>query len=107
MVRFKNRYFLIKVNPEERKDKHYLLSTIKDSIEELYQLHLPIAVKYYSPHTNILILRVPRDQFKECWHGVFFCSMRVVHISGTIKQLLSFCIKMNYKEIEELKKIKD
>jgi len=54
---------------------------------------LSLTVKYYSPTTNICIIRVARDHHRIAWGAVTLvtaiegvrCIPNVVHVSGTIK----------------------
>ncbi|CCL98774.1 uncharacterized protein FIBRA_00779 [Fibroporia radiculosa] len=60
-------------------------------------------VKYYSPRTNVCIIRVARDQHNIAWAGVTLLSSiegrryipNVVHVSGTIKQAQIAAIRHN------------
>ncbi|KAI0806024.1 Rpp14/Pop5 family-domain-containing protein [Irpex lacteus] len=62
-----------------------------------------LTIKYYSPTTNVCIIRVARDQHPIAWAGVTLMTNvegrryipNVVHLSGTIKQAQMAAITHN------------
>ncbi|KAF5379820.1 hypothetical protein D9615_005793 [Tricholomella constricta] len=64
---------------------------------------LSLTVKYYSPTTNICIIRVARDHHKIAWGAVTLLSSieglryipHVIHVSGTIKHAQMAAIAHN------------
>ncbi|KAH9838615.1 uncharacterized protein C8Q71DRAFT_538560 [Rhodofomes roseus] len=66
-----------------------------------------LTVKYYSPRTNVCIIRVARDPYRIAWAGVTMLSTidgqryipNVVHVSGTIKQAQLAAIQHNREVI--------
>ena len=71
-----------------------------------------IIVKYYSPYTNVAILRVSRDHFRHVWTALTFmtniksrpCIIRVLHVGGTIKLVQNQALVQNKQMLVELKK---
>lgn len=70
-------------------------------------------VKYFSPHTNLGIVRVARDHFRMIWAGITFitkikgreCLVRVLHVSGTIKKAQQATIRHDRIKLEEAKAV--
>ncbi|KAF9169676.1 hypothetical protein BGX21_001706 [Mortierella sp. AD011] len=76
-----------------------LMHAIKDSIAENFGdygaglTQRPLTLKYFSPHTNIGILRISREEVHTVWSALTFirelkgnpCIIKVLHTSGTIK----------------------
>jgi len=66
-----------------------------------------LTVKYYSPRTNVCIIRVARDPCRIAWAGVTMLTAidgrryipNVVHVSGTIKQAQLAAIEHNREVI--------
>ncbi|KIK56141.1 hypothetical protein GYMLUDRAFT_76256 [Collybiopsis luxurians FD-317 M1] len=117
MVRFKNRWLLVefiptssdasilsipdpvKSSPQTNFDGKQIYAALKQSILNHYgdvgwgSVGLSLTVKYYSPVTNICIIRVGRDHHKIARGGVTLlesiegikCIPHVIHVSGTIK----------------------
>ncbi|KAF8634155.1 hypothetical protein AX15_001054 [Amanita polypyramis BW_CC] len=62
-----------------------------------------MSVKYFSPMTNICIIRVARDQHKVAWGAVTLLTAvegqrvipNVVHVSGTIRHAQLAAVKHN------------
>ncbi|EPQ53952.1 hypothetical protein GLOTRDRAFT_130347 [Gloeophyllum trabeum ATCC 11539] len=125
MVRFKNRWILVEFipcNPPEdatraptRRTSEADITT-KDIYAALKQsiLHnfgdtgwgavgYSLTVKYFSPMTNVCIIRVGRDQHKIAWAGVTLLSSiegrkfipNVICVSGTIKHAQLAAIQHN------------
>ncbi|RIA91172.1 hypothetical protein C1645_768217 [Glomus cerebriforme] len=121
MVRLKNRWLLFEFIFDDTPDKFHLstsssysslsqkfealstrdvYSVIKDSIQLNFGdygvgcIAASISVKYFSPFTNIGVLRVSRDHYHIVWGAMTFisqiktrsCLIRVLHLGGTIKQ---------------------
>ncbi|KAF9193760.1 hypothetical protein BGZ50_007170 [Haplosporangium sp. Z 11] len=75
------------------------LYAVKDSIAENFGdygvglTQRSLLIKYFSPHTNIGILRIARDEVHIVWGALTFikeikgrpCSIRVLHTAGTIQ----------------------
>ncbi|KAF9977640.1 hypothetical protein BGZ73_005356 [Actinomortierella ambigua] len=76
-----------------------LVFAIKDSIAENFGdygvgiTQRSLTLKYFSPHTNVGILRVSRDEANMVWGAMTFirqikgnpCLIKVIHVTGTIK----------------------
>ncbi|KAF5359410.1 hypothetical protein D9756_002919 [Leucocoprinus leucothites] len=110
MVRFKNRWLLVEFIPTTLPldqaapstnplDAKKIYNALKQSILTNFgdtgwgAVGLSLTVKYFSPTTNVAIIRVGRDQHRVAWGGVTLlkeidsCKVipYVVHVSGTIK----------------------
>ncbi|KAH6565002.1 hypothetical protein BASA50_008971 [Batrachochytrium salamandrivorans] len=122
MVRFKNRYLLCEIifedgNISESLNSYHLLNAIKESLEVNFgsfgmgMIATSLQVKYYSPFTNLAIIRVNRDYVRLLWACITFttairrrtCLIHVVHLSGTIKLVQKQAIKRNKIAISSLK----
>ncbi|KIY46037.1 hypothetical protein FISHEDRAFT_66541 [Fistulina hepatica ATCC 64428] len=103
MVRFKNRWFLVEFLPISSKNAAFEGKQIWNALKQCI-LHnfgdagwgavaMSLTVKYYSPTTNVCIIRVGRDQHRIAWAGLTLLTTvdgvpvipHVVHLSGTIK----------------------
>ncbi|KIL64395.1 hypothetical protein M378DRAFT_78159, partial [Amanita muscaria Koide BX008] len=81
--------------------KHSVLHNFGDS--GWGEVALSLTVKYFSPMTNICIIRVGRDQHKVAWGAVTLLTTiegqgvvpNVVHISGTIRHAQLAAIRHN------------
>ncbi|TFK50183.1 hypothetical protein OE88DRAFT_1713284 [Heliocybe sulcata] len=124
MVRFKNRWLLVEFIPCPQDDALPSIRrtsesniTSKDIYAAMKQsvLHnfgdtgwgavgYSLTVKYFSPTTNICIIRVGRDQHKIAWGAVTLLSTiegrrfipNVVQVSGTIKHAQFAAIQHNH-----------
>ncbi|KAK7038282.1 ribonuclease P/MRP protein subunit POP5 [Favolaschia claudopus] len=108
MVRFKNRWLLVELIPAPqtpssaapaRLDGQKIWASLKQSIITNFgdvgwgSVGLSMSVKYYSPTTNICIIRVARDHHKIAWGALTLLTAiegtryipNVVHLSGTVK----------------------
>ncbi|KAI0701210.1 hypothetical protein BC835DRAFT_269174 [Cytidiella melzeri] len=124
MVRFKNRWLLVEFLPcptasssvldtssrdgPEITSKH-IWSALKQSVIANFgdtgwgAMSSSLTIKYYSPTTNVCIIRVARDQHCIAWAGVTLMTSvegrrfipNVVHLSGTIKQAQMAAITHN------------
>ncbi|KAG6906968.1 hypothetical protein DXG01_011165 [Tephrocybe rancida] len=101
MVRFKNRWLLVELipvgsgTPAPIEGKH-IWGAIKQSVISNFgdtgwgSVGLSLTVKYYSPTTNICIIRVARDHHKIAWGSVTLLTSiegtryipNVLHLSG-------------------------
>ncbi|KAJ7137939.1 hypothetical protein C8R44DRAFT_828445 [Mycena epipterygia] len=116
MVRFKNRWLLVELipvpNPNSSAihlDGQKIWAALKQSILNNFgdvgwgAVGLSMTVKYYSPTTNICIIRVARDQHKIAWGGLTLLTAiegtryipNVIHLSGTIKHVQLAAISHN------------
>ena len=120
MVRFKNRYFLCKVTLKNNEivdgiSTYSLSNVIKQTVEQLFGdwgigCTPSLQVKYYSPYTGLAIIRVSKDFYKYLWASIFFtttlknrqCQIKVIHLSGTIKQAQKNAILYNKKVLQSL-----
>ncbi|KZO98935.1 hypothetical protein CALVIDRAFT_535035 [Calocera viscosa TUFC12733] len=124
MVRFKNRWLLIEFIPCGAAQPSQRSTTSKQIWSELRGTVVhnfgevgwgavggSLNVKYYSPVTNLCIIRVARDHYRTAWAGVTLltslngetCIPRVVHCSGTIKQAQIAAIKYDRELIARMK----
>ncbi|KAI9136042.1 hypothetical protein BKA69DRAFT_251434 [Paraphysoderma sedebokerense] len=122
MVRFKNRYLLLQLHfpspplptsSSSTLTSSALLSSIRFSIQSLFGylgsgfLLQSVQVKYYSPHTNVAIVRVDRDYFRALWSAINFitdvdgreCAVQVVWVGGTIKQIQKAAIRHDTEQL--------
>jgi ribonuclease P/MRP protein subunit POP5 len=120
MVRFKNRYFLVQIKTKENVIVDGLSSySIKEEIlgiiQEMYgtfgvAVTNSLMVKYYSPYTQVLILRIQREYSKLLQTCLFFkrklrnteASFLVKRISGTIKKLQLGLVEYDLKILQGL-----
>lgn len=71
----------------------------------------PIVVKYFSPTTNLCIIRVARDHHRIAWAAVTLikklqdkpCIPNVIHVSGTIKHAQKEAIVFNRVSVAKLR----
>ncbi|KAF8151050.1 hypothetical protein B0H34DRAFT_161362 [Crassisporium funariophilum] len=114
MVRFKNRWILVEflpvaqshaqlnkpiTGPSSHIDGKVIWSALKQSVLSNFgdtgwgAVGLSLTVKYFSPATNVCIIRVARDQHNIAWGALTLLTNieglryipNVVHVSGTIK----------------------
>ncbi|KIJ27355.1 hypothetical protein M422DRAFT_236159 [Sphaerobolus stellatus SS14] len=120
MVRFKNRWLLVEFIPcqdqtsgsgkaaEELNSKHVWLA-LKQSIVDNFgdvgwgSVSTSLNVKYFSPTTNLCIIRVARDHHRVAWGAMTLLTSingrehipHIIHLAGTIKQAQLAAIKYN------------
>lgn len=116
MVRFKNRWLLVKLIPigwsvpafPSLEGKH-IWAALKQTVINNFgdsgwgSVSLSLTVKYYSPTTNICIIRVARDYHKMAWSALTLLTTiegatyipRVIHLSGTIRHAQKAAITHN------------
>lgn len=119
MVRFKNRYLLVSfifpasvANPFDpnataeptsppRLNEGGLITLLRESLSVNFgdvgagEVGGAFSVKYLSPHTQILILRVAREHLRTIWAALTLLRRvgghevlcRVLHVSGTIRKI--------------------
>ncbi|KAF9230966.1 hypothetical protein BU15DRAFT_91013 [Melanogaster broomeanus] len=124
MVRFKNRWLLVEfisVSSSDRSsslsshhtppsfDAKHIYTALRESILSNFgdtgwgAVGSSLTVKYFSPTTNLCIIRTARDQHTLAWGAVTLLSSingsrvipHVVHVSGTIKHVQLAAIKHN------------
>ncbi|KAF9905317.1 hypothetical protein EC991_001739 [Linnemannia zychae] len=90
-----------------------LVYALKDSITENFGdygaglTQRPLTLKYFSPHTNVGILRISREEMHIVWGALTFikelkgrpCIIKVIHTSGTIKKCQLTTIKYDRDRI--------
>ncbi|KAJ7879002.1 hypothetical protein B0H14DRAFT_3082963 [Mycena olivaceomarginata] len=122
MVRFKNRWLLVELIPAPnpnpnpsptRLDGQKIWAALRQSILSNFgdvgwgSVGLSITVKYYSPTTNICIIRVARDHHKIAWGALTLMTAvegtryipNVIHLSGTIKHVQLAAVAHNREVI--------
>jgi ribonuclease P/MRP protein subunit POP5 len=122
MVRFKARYLLFRIHFENNVTLEHLTSQqLFPIIKSSLLLHFgtiglglcsSLHLKYFSPFTNIGILRISREEFRKVWASLTFihtiqnvrCSIQVVHVSGTIKSIQKEIIFLNERALLLLSK---
>ncbi|KAJ7596910.1 hypothetical protein C8J56DRAFT_1000989 [Mycena floridula] len=113
MVRFKNRWFLVEFIPigETRVnlDGKQIWSALRQSVISNFgdvgwgSVGLALTVKYFSPATNMCIIRVARDQHTIARGAVTLLTSiegvkiipNIIHVSGTIKHTQQAAITYN------------
>jgi RNase P/RNase MRP subunit POP5 len=122
MVRFKNRYILLEISFLNNEiisglSKYTILSSITDETAEIFGLASSqfglISIKYYSCYTNLAIVRVERDSYKQVWACLTMitkiknrqCKLRVLQISGTIKMILLKTIEIDNQVVKMLRNL--
>ncbi|KAF8700062.1 hypothetical protein AX14_000832 [Amanita brunnescens Koide BX004] len=120
MVRFKNRWLLVEFLPVLNDDRVSIAAPTTLDGRKVYNalkhsvvcnfgdtgwgaVGLSMSVKYFSPMTNVCIIRVAREQHKVAWGAVTLLSAvdgqrvvpNVVHVSGTIRHAQLAAIKHN------------
>lgn len=121
MVRFKNRWLLVEfisATPSlAQVDAKKIYSALKQSILTNFgdsgwgAVSFSLTVKYFSPMTNVAIIRVGRDQHRIAWGGVTLLKEidawkiipYVVHVSGTIKHAQLAAIAHNREVVARLR----
>ncbi|KIK12200.1 hypothetical protein PISMIDRAFT_461679 [Pisolithus microcarpus 441] len=124
MVRFKNRWFLVEfitvsseLSQQPPLDNKQIYSALRQSIISNFgdtgwgAVGMSLTVKYFSPTTNICIIRVARDQHKLAWGAITLLTTvngvriipHVVHVSGTIKHTQLAAIKHNREVISRFR----
>ncbi|TFK82189.1 hypothetical protein K466DRAFT_530751 [Polyporus arcularius HHB13444] len=121
MVRFKNRWLLVELLPipaplpsqtartQEDITNKQIWAALKQSVITHFgdtgwgAVGSSLTIKYFSPRTNLCIIRVARDPHKLAWASVTLMTTidgrkfipHVVHVSGTIKQAQLAAIRHN------------
>ncbi|KAJ6526234.1 hypothetical protein DFH09DRAFT_1187798 [Mycena vulgaris] len=118
MVRFKNRWLLVELIPVQNPtpnpapaqlDGQKIWAALRQSVLNNFgdvgwgSVGLSITVKYYSPTTNICIIRVARDHHRIAWGALTLLTAiegsryipNVIHLSGTIKHAQLAAISHN------------
>ncbi|CAG8598760.1 3096_t:CDS:2 [Diversispora eburnea] len=117
MVRLKNRWLLFEIIYEDTiQNRKYeeltsrdINSAIKDSVQQNFGdygsgcIAASLSVKYFSPYTNIGIIRVSREHYNLVWSALTFitqiqsrfCLFRVLHLGA---------IEYNQDQLLHLKK---
>ncbi|KAH9902383.1 hypothetical protein C8Q73DRAFT_785074 [Cubamyces lactineus] len=123
MVRFKNRWLLVEFLPipaptpgrpsvalsQEELTSKQVWAALKQSVITHFgdtgwgAVGSSLTIKYFSPRTNLCIIRVARDPHKIAWASVTLLNAidgrkyipHVVHVSGTIKQAQLAAIRHN------------
>ncbi|GBE90101.1 Ribonuclease P/MRP protein subunit POP5 [Sparassis crispa] len=132
MVRFKNRWLLVEFIPCSRSpaavveldapsvtsgasemNSKQIWSALKQSIIIHFgdtgwgAVGASLSIKYFSPRTNVCIIRVGRDQHRIAWAGVTLLTAidgqryvpNVIHVSGTIRHAQLAAIRHNREVI--------
>ncbi|KAI8596893.1 hypothetical protein EDD21DRAFT_342965 [Dissophora ornata] len=102
-----------------------LIYALKDSIVENFGdygaglTQRPLTLKYFSPHTNIGILRISREEVHIVWGALTFikelkgkpCIIKVLHTSGTIRNCQLTAVRYDRDRImflrNEAQRLKD
>ncbi|OSC96971.1 hypothetical protein PYCCODRAFT_1472225 [Trametes coccinea BRFM310] len=123
MVRFKNRWLLVEFLPvpapvpgrpsttksQDEITSKQIWAALKQSVITHFgdtgwgAVGSSLTIKYFSPRTNLCIIRVARDPHKIAWASVTLMTAidgrkyipNVVHVSGTIKQAQLSAIRHN------------
>ncbi|KLO17385.1 hypothetical protein SCHPADRAFT_900658 [Schizopora paradoxa] len=127
MVRFKNRWLLVEFipctkdepsySPSEGINSKHIWSALKDSIIANFgdsgwgAVASSLTVKYFSPMTNLSIIRVARDHHQIAWGAVTLLRTvqgksylpNVIHVSGTIKHTQLSAISHNRETVARIR----
>ncbi|KAG2128677.1 uncharacterized protein EDB93DRAFT_1108922 [Suillus bovinus] len=131
MVRFKNRWLLVEfidtsmVDASTEKessstqslDGRLIYNALRDSVVTNFgdtgwgAVGMSLNVKYFSPLTNLCIIRVARDQHRIAWGAVTLLTSihdvrvipRVIHVSGTVKHTQLSAIAYNQEVIAQFR----
>ncbi|KAI0027288.1 hypothetical protein K488DRAFT_81181 [Vararia minispora EC-137] len=115
MVRFKNRWILVEflsasdAEPTTELSSQAIFQALRQSVITHFgdtgwgAVGSSMSVKYFSPTTNLCIIRVGRDPHKIAWGAVCLLAdvdgrvviPNVVHVSGTIKHAQLAAIEHN------------
>ncbi|CAG8736347.1 17969_t:CDS:2 [Gigaspora rosea] len=130
MVRLKHRWILFETLFENTSHQdtsidpltsHDIYITVKESIQLNFGDYgrgctsSSLNGTYYSPHTNIGLLRVSRDYYRMAWCALTFitqinsrsCTIRVLHVGGTIKQCQKLVIEYDREQLLENEDLND
>jgi len=121
-VRFKNRWLLVEFIHADRRPTPALSDKVvwgalKASVIANFgdwgwgAIGDRLVVKYYSPVTNICIIRTPRDHHRIAWGAVTLMTSlegvryipRVIKVSGTIKKVQLAAIQHDHEEISRIR----
>ena len=104
MVIFKSRYILIETLFEDKKnhlfDSGKIANIIKINVENYFgdiglgKLHKNLQVKYVNNYTNLIIVRIGKENLKIIWTALsminnidgLLMKMHIIGVSGTIKR---------------------
>ncbi|VDC04956.1 unnamed protein product [Peniophora sp. CBMAI 1063] len=115
MVRFKNRWILVEfltpsnAEPTRELSGQAIFSALRESVVTNFgdvgwgAVGASLSVKYFSPTTNLCIIRVGRDPHRIAWAAAALLTSidgrqvipNVVHVSGTIKHTQFAAIEHN------------
>ncbi|TFK96719.1 hypothetical protein BDV98DRAFT_651646 [Pterulicium gracile] len=115
MVRFKNRWILVELLPTTEGKQtppingKQIWNALKQSLITNFgdtgwgAVGLSLTVKYYSPTTNMAIIRVGREHHRTAWAALTLLSSiegftfvpNVIHVSGTIKHAQMAAVEHN------------
>ena len=128
MVKFKSRYLLIETLFEDNKNHHFdtgkIAIVIKNHVENFFgdvglgKLNKNLQVKYFNNYTNLLIIRIGKENLKIIWTVLTMINnidglkmkFHIISISGTIKRAEIKAKKFlenwmnNYEQIKEKEK---
>jgi len=125
MVRFKNRWFLVEFirceSSDGRRPAAITSKHVWNALKESVLLNFGDAgwgavggslnVKYFSPVTNLCIIRVGRDQHQIAWGAITLLTTlegerfipHVIHCSGTIKKCQQAAIRHDREVVGRLR----
>ncbi|KAF8604598.1 hypothetical protein BDV93DRAFT_532725 [Ceratobasidium sp. AG-I] len=121
MVRFKNRWFLVEflpcASPAPTFTSKQIYNALRESVIENFgdagwgAVGGSLTVKYFSPTTQICIVRVARDHHTIAWGGITLLRTlggatvipHVIHLSGTLKKSQLATIKHNRNIVARLR----
>jgi len=127
MVKFKSRYILIETLFEDNKnhlfDSGKIANIIKINVENYFgdiglgKLHKNLQVKYVNNYTNLIIVRIGKENLKIIWTALsminnidgLLMKMHIIGVSGTIKRAEMKAKKYlekwmnNYEQLNEKK----
>ena len=130
MVKFKSRYLLIETLYEGERNRPFdaskIANILKNVVENFFgdiglgRLNKNLQVKYMNNYTNMLIIRVGKENLKLIWTALALINeidginmrMHIIGVSGTIKKAEKRAKKflerwMNNYEIQKKEKINE
>lgn len=122
MVRFKNRYVTVQINPDEKTDKPLIIKSnalqqaIQQKVELMYgdfglsAIKSGFNAKYFNARTRIALIKVRHGPHRFIINSVpvvteiggRIASMKIIYVGATMKHCFQFIQKYQRKELEKM-----